>query len=316
MQGNRKIPLFYLTNTNPIGAARKARFLYEASVVKKMKITAESVKRLRDRTGVSMGKCKEALEQAGGDEEKAIDVLRKAGIASAVKKEGREANEGMVGFAETEHTIALVEVNSETDFVAQNEAFKELLKNLCLAAATHKTGSVEELLTLPYAKDPSLSLDQYRALTMQSLGENIQVRRVTLIAKGPSLSIGLYSHMGGKIVTAATLSGATGCEALAREIAMHVAAEAPDYLTPEQVPAEVRAREEEIARAQVQGKPANITDKIVEGKIKAFYDQVCLVCQKFIKDPSLSVAEIVALEGKKQGKTLSLQGFLRWKVGG
>ncbi len=281
-----------------------------------MKVTAESVKKLRDRTGVSMGKCKEALEQAGGDEEKAIDVLRKAGIASAVKKEGRDANEGLIGFAESDNAVAVIEVNSETDFVAQNETFKQFIKDICLQAAQLQISSVEELLKQPYSKDNSITLDQQRALIMQSLGENIQVKRIAIIPKASSKSVGLYSHMGGKIVTAVVLVGAAGHELLAREIAMHTAAESPDYLKPEEVPAEVIAREEEIAKAQIQGKPADIVDKIVAGKIKAFYDQVCLLGQKFVKDNSLSITEVVAAEAKKTGVPLSVESFIRWKVGG
>jgi elongation factor Ts len=281
-----------------------------------VKVSAESVKKLRDRTGVSMGKCKEALDQAGGDMEKAIDILRTAGMASAVKKEGREANEGLVGFAESSQAVAIIEVNSETDFVAQNAQFKVFLQEVCEEAARSQISSVEELLKLPYSKDSSITLDQHRALTMQSLGENIQVKRVQILQKSSTRSIGLYSHMGGKIVSAVILEGATGQEGFAREIAMHVAAESPDYLAPQEVPADVKAREEEIAKAQIQGKPANMVEKIVEGKIKAFYDQVCLVCQKFIKDNAKSVSEVVEAEAKKIGAPLKVQGFVRWKVGG
>ena len=280
------------------------------------KVTAESVKALRDRTGVSMGKCKEALDQAEGDAEKAIDILRKAGIASAVKKEGREANEGVVGFAESDKAVAIVEFNTETDFVAQNDKFKQFVKDVCMEACLSQTSSVEELLNKSYSKDATITIDQYRALTMQSLGENILVKRVKIISKTDSMSVGLYSHMGGKIVTAVILSGATGQEDLARGIAMHVAAEAPDYLKPEEVPAEVKAREEDVARGQIQGKPANIIDKIVEGKIKAFYEQACLICQKFIKDNSLSVSEVVEAQSKVIGKPLSIESFIRWKIGG
>jgi len=279
-------------------------------------VTASMVKELRERTGVSMGKCKEALDQAGGEMEQAIDILRKAGMASAVKKEGREVNEGLIGFAESDKAIAIVEVNSETDFVAQNEKFKHFIKDVCTEASLMKASTVEELLNVPYSKDPSVTLDQYRALTIQSLGENIQVRRIKVIPKKEDLSIGLYSHMGGKIVTAVLLSGAAGQEVIARDIAMHIAAEAPDYLQPSDVPADVKAREEEIAKAQMQGKPANMIDKIVEGKIKAFYDQVCLVCQKFVKNSDLTVAAVVDAESKRCGKPLAIQSFIRWKVGG
>lgn len=280
------------------------------------KVTAEMVKELRDRSGVSMGKCKEALEQAGGDMNKAIDILRKSGMASAVKKEGRETNEGLIGAAESKEAVALVEVNAETDFVTQNEKFKQFLRDVAQEAADSATLSLDALMRRPYSKDKSISLDQYRALVVQSLGENIQVKRVSVLPKTVDLSIGLYSHMGGKIVVAVVLSGGSGQEALARDIAMHVAAESPDYLRPEDVPADVRAKEEEIARGQVQGKPANIVDKIVEGKIKAFCDEVCLICQKYVKDNTITIAQLLEKEGKRLGKQLGIKAYHRWKVGG
>ncbi len=151
---------------------------------------------------------------------------------------------------------------------------------------------------------------------MQSLGENIQVKRISILPKTPDLSMGLYSHMGGKIVVAVLLSGGPGQEALARDIAMHVAAESPEYLRPEDVPADVRAKEEEIARSQVQGKPANIVDKIIEGKIKAFCDEVCLICQKYVKDNTMTIAQLLEKEGKRLNKQLGIQAYHRWKVGG
>lgn len=281
-----------------------------------MKATAESIKELRERTGVSMGKCKEALEQVGCDMEKAIDFLRKSGMASAVKKEGREAHEGLIGFSDVGNSVAVIEVNSETDFVAQNEKFKKFVQEICDEASSSEISSIEKLLSTPYSKDNSLTIDQYRALTMQSLGENIQVKRMLLLPKSSKFSIGLYSHMGGKIVSAAVLEGAAGHEALAKEIAMHIAAEAPEFVAPADVPADVKAREEEVAKGQIQGKPENMIAKIVEGKIKAFYDQVCLVCQKFIKDNALTVAQVVEQEAKKSGASLTIQSFIRWKVGG
>lgn len=280
------------------------------------KVTADMVKELRERTGVGMGKCKEALDACAGDMEKAIDHLRKAGMASAVKKEGREVNEGLIGYAESSKAYALLEVNSETDFVAQNERFKQFIKDVALDAAETLPASLDDLMNQKFSKDSSVTVDQFRALTMQSLGENIKVKRMHLISKSKDTSVGIYSHMGGKIVTVVTLTGGEGNEAFARELAMHVAAESPDYLRPEDVPSDVKAREEEIAKSQVVGKPANIVEKIVEGKIKAFYDQVCFVCQKFIKDNALSVSEVVAAEAKKQGKNITVQSFERWKVGG
>lgn len=281
-----------------------------------VKVTADMVKELRERTGVSMGKCKEALDKASGNMDEAIDILRKSGMASAVKKEGRETNEGLIGTAESNQAVAFVEVNAETDFVTQNEKFREFLKEITQAAADKGENSLPALMQAPSKKDPTLSWDQYRALVMQSLGENIQVKRVCIFPKGSDLSIGLYSHMGGKIAVAVILSGGSGQEALARDIAMHIAAESPEYLKPEEVPAEIKAKEEEIARSQVQGKPANIVDKIVEGKIKAFCDEVCLVCQKFVKDNTVTIAQLVDKEGKRLGKNLEIKAFHRWKVGG
>jgi elongation factor Ts len=280
------------------------------------KVPPEMVKELRDRSGVSMGKCKEALEQAGGDMNKAIDILRKSGMASAVKKEGRETNEGLIGAAEGKESVALVEVNCETDFVTQNEKFKHFLKEIAQEAADSSASSADSLMKRPNPKDKSITLEQYRALVVQSLGENIQVKRLSVFPKNSDISVGLYSHMGGKIVVAVLLTGGAGQEALARDIAMHVAAESPEYLRAEDVPAEVRAKEEEIARSQVKGKPENIVEKIVEGKIKAFCDEVCLVCQKYVKDNTITIAQLLEKESKRLGKQISIKAYHRWKVGG
>lgn len=281
-----------------------------------VKVTAEMVKELRERSGVSMSKCKEALDKANGDMNEAIDILRKTGMASAVKKEGRETNEGLIAVAEGKRGVALVEVNSETDFVAQNDTFKAFLKDIAQEAADTGADSVATLMAQPFSKDPSVTIDQHRALVIQTLGENIQVRRLFVLPKNKELSVGSYSHMGGKIVTIALISGGEGQEALARDIAMHIAAESPEYLSPEQVPASVRAKEEEIARSQVQGKPANIVDKIIEGKVKAFCDEVCLICQKYVKDNTMTIGQLVEKEGKRLGKPMAITAFYRWKVGG
>jgi len=280
------------------------------------KVTSEMVKDLRERTGVGMSKCKEALDKAGGDMESAIDILRKAGMASAVKKEGRETNEGSIGTAEGKTVYALVEVNAETDFVVKSDKFKQFLKDLAEEVAETRPASVEEFLKQTYSKDKSITIDQYRSLVIQSLGENIQLRRIKTIPKSKDASIGIYSHMVGKIVAAVILTGGAGQEALARDIAMHIAAEAPEYLRPEDVPQDVKAREEDIARGQVQGKPANVVEKIVEGKIKAFYDLVCLNFQKYVKDNTITISALVEKEGKRLNKPLAVQSFVRWKVGG
>lgn len=280
-----------------------------------IKVTPDMVKELRERTGVGMGKCKEALDQAQGDLEKAIDLLRKSGMASAVKKEGRETKEGTIATAESKDAISLVEINAETDFVVQNDRFKQFAHDIAIEAAETKPASLDAFLQQKFRKDASLTIDQYRALIVQSLGENIKIRRFQLFPKSSDISLGVYSHMGGKIVTLVEMEGGAGQEMLAREIAMHVAAESPDYLKPEEVPADVKAREEEIARSQVTGKPQQIADKIIEGKLKAFYDQVCLLCQKFVKENTVSIADLVVREGKRLGKPLAIRRFVRWMVG-
>lgn len=279
------------------------------------KITPQLIKQLRERTGVGMGKCKVALEEAAGDIEKAIENLRKQGMASAVKKEGREANEGLVGIGESGAAMSIIEVNSETDFVAQNEKFKQFLKDVANEAAELQPSSLEEFLNEKCKHDTSITVDEYRALIVQSLGENIQIRRLKILPKSGDCSIGVYSHMGGKIVAVVELSGGGGNEILARDIAMHVAAEAPDYLTEGDVPSEIKEREREIGRSQVQNKPEAIIEKIVEGKLKAFYDQFCLMNQKYVKDSALTIGELLEKESKAAGKTFGVKRFLRWQVG-
>lgn len=280
------------------------------------KVTAEMIKELRERTGIGMTKCKEALDLAHGDMELAIANLRKAGLAQAVKKEGREANEGLIGLGETKDAIAFVEINSETDFVAQNEKFKQFLRDIANEAAALKPANLESFLGKKCTKDPSLTIDGYRALMVQSLGENIQIKRLLVVHKKPDASFGLYSHMGGKIVAFVELSGGAGNEILARDIAMHVAAESPEYLKPEDVPADIKVKEEDIAKSQVKGKPEAMIEKIIAGKLKAFYDLNCLLCQKYIKDNSLSVTQLLENESKASGKKFHILSYKRWKVGG
>ncbi|MFY7843366.1 MAG: translation elongation factor Ts [Rhabdochlamydiaceae bacterium] len=281
------------------------------------KVTAEMVKQLRERTGVGMSKCKEALDQALGDMETAIDILRKAGIASAVKKEGRETKEGMIGCYETRESLVLIEVNAETDFVTQNEKFKEFVSLVAKEAAENKIADLEQLLAHKIASKQD-SVDAYRSELIQSLGENIQIKRLSLFVKEPMTSFGLYSHMGGKIVTLVKIQGSDQFDHLAKDIAMHVAAEAPDYVHQQDVPADVIEREKEIAKAQAcsTGKEGPMLDKIIEGKVKAFCDQVCLISQKYIKDNSLTIQQLLEKEGKSKQQTLTLSSFQRWKVGG
>lgn len=278
-------------------------------------ITADMIKDLREKTGVAMGKCKEALVLSEGDMEKAIDILRKAGVAAGVKKEGRETKEGLILTGENKSLLVIAEGNAETDFVAQNDRFKHFMHDVVKQAMDTKPASLAEFIQQPYFKDKSITIDQYRNLVIQALGENIQLRRLEVVHKHPMSSFGIYSHMGGKLVVVVEIQGSPDVADIAKEIAMHAAAENPDYLKPEEIPAHVKAREEEIARSQVQGKPANIVDKIVAGKLKAYEEQACLICQKYIKDTALTVQQFLEQSAKKIGKPLSIHCFWRWKVG-
>lgn len=281
----------------------------------KVPVTPAMIKELRERTGVGMGKCKEALDEANGDMELAISNLRKAGIASAVKKEGRTTNEGMIGTSENGKTVAVVEVNSETDFVAKNDRFKEFLLNIAAEVAATNPASLEAFMGQKYSKDGSMTIDQYRATVVQTIGENIQIKRLLIVPKSSSKSVGVYSHLGGKVVTLVEIEGSNAEETLAKDIAMHVAAAHPEYLSPEKVPAEQISQEKEIAKSQIKGKPENIIDKIVEGKLNSYYDAVCLVRQKYIRDDSKSIQQIVEERSKEVGKPLKVTNFIRWSVG-
>ncbi len=280
-----------------------------------VQITASLVKELRDRTGVGMSKCKKALEEAGGDLDLAISNLRKAGMASAVKKEGRATKEGCVAFAENATGAAIIEINAETDFVIKNEAFQTFLQDMADEVLNTQPLDAEAFLQQKFSKDNSITIDEHRSLIIQTIGENIQVKRLFFHAKESNTSIGIYSHMGGKIVSLVSINGAEGEEALAKDLAMHIAAEAPEYLAAEDVPNDVKDNEKDIATTQAAGKPENIIDKIVEGKLKAYFDRVCLLRQKFIKDSDSTIASLLEKRGKEIGESLTVGSFLRWKVG-
>jgi len=280
-----------------------------------VQITPQLVKELRERSGVGMSKCKEALVEADGDIQKAVDILRKKGLASAVKKEGRETKEGIIGVFETNENIALLEVNTETDFVSKNEKFHKFVSELTQQVAKTSPASIAEFSNENYDIDPSLTIEEYRNLLVQSIGENIQISRLQVIAKKDMCSYGIYSHMQGKIVTIVEIIGSTDEAKLARDIAMHVAAEDPQYLKKEDITEAVRRKEEEIARSQIKGKPENIIEKILVGKIKAFEDQVCLLNQKYIKDPNITIEKVVENRSKEIEGNLKINCFWRWKVG-
>ncbi|NPA04274.1 MAG: translation elongation factor Ts [Epsilonproteobacteria bacterium] len=286
-----------------------------------MGISAKEVKELRERTGAGMMDCKKALQEANGDMEKAIEILRKKGIAKAAKKADRVAAEGTIAveISPDYKCATIVEVNTETDFVAQNENFKKLVERVKSHIAEVGVESVEELYKTTI--DGAI-FEEYMKAEIAKIGENIVVRRFDRICvDGPGVVNG-YLHMGGKIgvVVAAVCDKEEVCEAikdLLKDVAMHIAAMNPKYLDENSIPQEVLEKEKEIARVQLEkeGKPANIIDKIIPGKIKKFVEENTLLGQKFVKDDKKSVAQVIQEAAKKAGGTAKIVKFIRYELG-
>ncbi len=275
-------------------------------------ITAQMVKDLRDRTGAGMGDCKKALVETDGNMDNAVDFLRKKGLASAGKKKDRDANEGLVAYCEINDsaTTAFVEMYCETDFVAKTDKFTGLLSRFCLQAASKNPDSIESFLSSPSLDDASLTVQQKTDELISILGENIGIARIAVINRGPNESVGVYSHNNGQIVAAVHLTGSADKAQLARNLAQHIVAFAPSYLSSAEVPADIKMRELDIAAEKNAGKPAQVLEKIAAGALAKYYAENCLLDQKYLHDDSKSVAQI--LEQEKA----SIKQHIYWKVGG
>lgn len=274
-------------------------------------ITADLVKTLRDATNVSMMECKRALMETGGDIEKATRVLRERGISVAAKKSSRATNQGLIATSSTDagKTVCLVEINCETDFVARNEGFVTFVRSLA-AKACASDAALSDL-----CKDEVIA-------KIAEIGENIVARRnVRFTLQGPGV-IDAYIHLGGKVgvlvelgcTKPETASNASFKE-LARDIALQIAAASPRYLAPEDVPAAEIASEREIFAKQVQDKPANIVEKIVDGKMRKFYEEACLVDQLFVKEQKTTIKALLAEKSKTLGDTVAVRRFVRYQLG-
>ena len=249
---------------------------------------------------------KKALVASDGDMDKAIDFLREKGIAKAAKKSGNIAAEGLADVVVNGNTVAIVEVNAETDFVAQNDQFKALVKQIATAVAENKPANVEEALKLPGNKG-TLNDDIIEAT--QVIGEKITLRRFAILEKTADQVFGAYLHMGGKIAALTLLEGAD--EATAKDVAMHIAAINPKYLNRDAVPAEEVAHEKTVLteEAKNEGKPEKIIEKMVAGRLNKFFAEIVLEDQAFVKDSDQTVAKYVA---SKNGKVVD---FVRYEVG-
>jgi len=271
-------------------------------------ITTALIKELRERTGAGMLDCKKALEENGGDIEKAIDWLREKGIAKAAKKSGRVAAEGLVFAAVSADRKkgAILEFNSETDFVAKNDEFKTFGEKLVQLSLEHDLTSEDELKAFELE---GKKVEDNLTELIAKIGENMNIRRLKLVSTDGFVET--YIHLGGKIGVLLNVSGEATPENVekAKGVAMHVAAMDPKYLNSEQVTADDLEREKEIARHQLQqeGKPENIIEKILDGKMRKFYEENCLVNQKYVRDDSVTIEKFIAPS--------SIISFDRFKVG-
>lgn len=271
-------------------------------------ISAKLVKELREKTGAGMMDCKKALTETDGDIDKAIDYLREKGIAKAAKKADRIAAEGLVHVEIKGNDAVIVEINSETDFVARNEGFQELVKEIANQVLDTKAETVEALMetTLPNGK----SVDERIKEAISTIGEKLSVRRFAIRTKTDNDAFGAYLHMGGRIGVLTVVEGSTDEEA-ARDVAMHIAAINPKYVSSEQVSEEEINHEREVLKQQAlnEGKPENIVEKMVEGRLRKYLQEICAVDQDFVKNPDVTVEAFLKTKGGK------LVDFVRYEVG-
>ena len=267
---------------------------------------ASDVKELREKTGAGMLDCKKALEATEGNMEAAVDWLREKGIAKAAKKESRIAADGLCQVKSEGNKTVILEVNSETDFVAKNEEFTNFVDYLVDTVLNNDLATVEDVMNY---NDGGETISEKLAALVAKIGEKISFRRFDVITKSDDEIFGTYKHMGGKIITVVVVKG--GNEEVAKDVAMQACAMNPTALNREGVPADVVEREAHIIKEQVmaEGKPENIAEKMVTGRLNKFYKEICLVEQDFIKDSSMTVADYVKNNG---GEIVSM---IRYAVG-
>ncbi len=271
-------------------------------------IDAQLVKTLREKTNAGLMECKRALAESNGDLEAAVDVLRKKGAASAAKKAGREAREGVIAQAISPGAKVgvLVEINCETDFVAKNDGFRAFCDDVAKRIAA----------------DPNVELESDRVAAVQKIGENVRIRRHERVEVKDNGSVAAYIHTGGKVgvlvevgAEKETTAAHDDFKQLVRDITLQIAAAGPICVSRDQVSPALVERERDVYRGQVEGKPANIIEKIVDGKMDKFYSTQCLVEQAFIKNPDLTIKQLIAEKNKSLEENISIRSFIRYMVG-
>ncbi|KAB2335446.1 translation elongation factor Ts [Bacillus mesophilum] len=273
-----------------------------------MAITAQMVKELREKTGAGMMDCKKALQETDGDMEKAVDFLREKGIAKAAKKGDRIAAEGLTAIKVEGNEAVLLEVNSETDFVAKNEGFQTLVQELADHLLASKPATAEEAVTQTMANGSTVESHINSAIA--KIGEKLSLRRFSVLTKTDNDAFGAYLHMGGRIGVLTVLEGTTDEDA-AKDVSMHIAALNPKYVSRDEVSAEEVERERQVLTQQAlnEGKPENIVAKMVEGRLSKYFEDVCVNDQAFVKNPDQKVGKFVESKGGK------IREFVRFEVG-
>ena len=271
-------------------------------------MSAAQVKELRERTGAGILDCKKALEEANGDIEKAVDILRQKGIAKAQKKQSRIAAEGLTAIYEKENKAVILEVNSETDFVSKNDKFKDLIANIGNTVLNSNAKTLEEAMELKYNDG---TINDYIIAETAVIGEKLSFRRFELVEKADDENFGIYIHLGGKISTLAVVKG--GDKALAKSLAMQITAMNPKYMTEEEVPEEVKAREMSVIKEQIANEKKDITaevaEKMANGRLNKFFKEICLLDQEYIDDSKKNVKTF--LEENK----MEVLSYIRYEVG-
>ncbi|MFA5105021.1 MAG: translation elongation factor Ts [Candidatus Margulisiibacteriota bacterium] len=287
-----------------------------------MTITSEMVRDLREKTGCGMMDCKRALTETSGDMEKAVDALRKKGLATAAKKAERVATQGVVvSYLDMKSGIGvLLEVNCETDFVAKNPDFQKFAKDIIAHIAKNKPADISALLNQNFASDPGKTVSDAIKEMIAKFGENILIGRFSVFETSKGL-MECYIHLNGKIGVLVELESDKeindDVKILAKDISLQIAASRPSVIAKEEVPSETLMHERDILKAQAltEGKPEKIIDKMVEGRLGKFYSEFCLMEQPFIKDPAKKIADIVKETSSKTGGKIFVKKFTRYQIG-
>ncbi|GIK38757.1 MAG: elongation factor Ts [Chloroflexota bacterium] len=289
-----------------------------------MAITTEDIKLLRESTGAGILDCKKALQETGGDVDQAIEFLRKKGLAAASKKASREANEGLVSahISPDGKTGVLVEVNCETDFVARTEDFQKFVAGVVQQVASRpELANLEALLAAPFIGDSSKTVAEKLTETIAKLGENMVIRRVARFDLAGGGLLDSYIHTGGRVGVLVEVAGGSAADSklagLVHDLALQIAAASPRYVSQADVPAEAIEAEKVIYRAQLveDKKPDNIKERIIEGKLKKWYEEIVLMEQPFVKDADLTITKLLERHSKELGNEVKVRRFARFELG-